>query len=100
VLAPGGILVMRNANRLHPIDQFTGLPLIHLLPPAMTVRVAKRLGRRRSYCRLLPPGRARRELLAAGFTAPVHHAMGGGPAHGPRRLARYTHLSALLPEAG
>ena len=32
-LSPGGWLVMRNPNRLFPLDQFTGIPLLGLLPP-------------------------------------------------------------------
>lgn len=94
VLRPDGILVMRNANRLHPIDQFTGLPLIHLLPPTAAVRAAGRLGRRRSYCRVLSPPATRRELLAAGFSAPIHHPTADRPRHVPL-VAGYSHFSAL-----
>lgn len=95
VLVPGGVLIMRNANRLHPIDQFTGLPLIHLLPPAAAVRAAGRLGRPRSHCRLLSPAATRRELLAAGFAEPVHHATSDRRVAPLELLARYTHFSAL-----
>lgn len=94
VLAPGGVLVMRNANRLYPVDQFTGLPLIHLLPPATAVALARRLGRRRSLCRPRSSRATRAELVAAGFAAARDHPVGAG-----RRspVARYTHLSALRP---
>lgn len=96
LLAPGGAIVVRNPNRLHPVDQFTEIPLLALLAPADAVRVAARLGRRRSLCRLTSPRTARRELAAAGFDDVVHHP-------GPRRiarpalLARYSHFTALRP---
>jgi SAM-dependent methyltransferase len=97
VLTPGGVLVMRNANRLHPVDQFTGLPLIHLLPPATAVRAATLLGRRRSLCRPRSPGATRRELDAAGFADTAHHATSDRLARAPKTVGRYTHLSALRP---
>lgn len=97
VLVPGGVLVIRNANRLHPIDQFAGIPLIQLLPPATAVRAAGLLGRRRSLCRLLSPSATRRELVAAGFAAPVHHATAIRPLRQVEQIARYTHFSAVRP---
>ena len=43
VLRPGGSLIVRNPNRWHPLDQFTGLPLLQLLPPHQaTLRRASR----------------------------------------------------------
>ena len=95
VLAPGGVLVMCNANRLYPIDQFSGLPLIQLLPPAAAVRAAGLLGRRRSLCRPRSPHVTRGELRAAGFAETVHHPTTDRLPRAPRIVARYTHLSAL-----
>lgn len=68
ILRPGGILVGREPNRLHPFDPFTGLPLVHLLPPRATVVVARALGRPRSFVRLRATASARRELERSGFT--------------------------------
>ena len=42
VLRPGGYLIVRNPNRWHPLDQFTGLPLVQLLPATRTTQVAER----------------------------------------------------------
>lgn len=97
LLVPGGTIVVRNPNRLHPVDQFSGIPLLALLAPDDAVQVAGRLGRRRSRCRLTSPRTARRELLEAGFAGVIHHTSGrGGWAH-PSLLARYSHFSALRP---
>ena len=52
VCSPGGWFIMRNPNRLYPRDQFTGLPLLPLLPPAAAAQMAKRRGRPRSSVRL------------------------------------------------
>ena len=95
VLQPGGRVVIRNPNRWSLTDQFTGLPIIQLLPGDLAGNVANRLGRPRSNVRLLSPGKALRELRTAGF-ADVHHE--GFP--GSRRpdvlklVARYQHLTA------
>jgi 2-polyprenyl-3-methyl-5-hydroxy-6-metoxy-1,4-benzoquinol methylase len=97
LLAPGGAIVIRNPNRLHPVDQFSGLPLLSLLAPADAVRVAGRLGRRRSLCRLTSPRTARRELLEAGFVRAIHHAGARSGWARPAVLARYSHFSALRP---
>ncbi len=69
VLRPAGWLAMRNPNRLHPRDQFTGLPLLGLLPPVTAQRVVGRMGRHRSHVRLTSPAGAMLELRRAGF----HH---------------------------
>lgn len=100
LLVPGGVIALRNPNRLHPVDQFTGIPLLGLLPPARTVRLAARLGRRRSLCRLVSPRTARRELLEAGFGAVKLHPNGPARAMRPVAFARYSHLTALRPETG
>jgi 2-polyprenyl-3-methyl-5-hydroxy-6-metoxy-1,4-benzoquinol methylase len=97
LLTPGGAIVIRNPNRLHPIDQFTEIPLLGLLAPADAVRVAGRLGRRRSLCRLTSPRTARRELQAAGFGDVVHHRDADRRLTRPSALARYSHFTALRP---
>lgn len=97
LLVPGGAIVIRNPNRLHPIDQFTEIPLLNLLEPEDAVRLAARLGRRRSLCRLVAPRTARRELLDAGFRDVVQHAGGRRRPTRPVTLARYSHFTALRP---
>lgn len=97
LLVPGGAIVIRNPNRLHPIDQFTEIPLLGLLEPEDAVRVAARLGRRRSLCRLATPRTARRELLDAGFQDVVQHAGGHRRLTRPVTFARYSHFTALRP---
>jgi 2-polyprenyl-3-methyl-5-hydroxy-6-metoxy-1,4-benzoquinol methylase len=99
LLIPGGAIVIRNPNRLHPIDQFSEIPLLGLLPPAEAVKVAARLGRRRSLCRLTSPREARHELLGAGFREVVHHRDGNRRLSRPALLARYSHFTALRPRA-
>lgn len=101
VLRPGGVLIARNPNRWNPVDQFTGLPLIHLLPPRAAVRAAAALGRRRSLCRLASPPAARRELRRAGFVD-VTQAGFGPETHRPNALkafARYQHFTAQRPDS-
>jgi len=97
LLAPGGAIVIRNPNRLHPVDQFSGIPLLGLLAPDEAVRVAARLGRARSRCRLISPRTACRELHEAGFVGAIHHAPARGGISRPALLARYSHFSALRP---
>ena len=67
VLRPGGWTVIRNPNRLHPRDQFTGIPLLPLLSPALAQRLAGARGRARSNVRMRTPGGAVRQLRRAGF---------------------------------
>ena len=64
---PGAWLAVRNPNRLHPRDQFTGLPLLPLLTPALAQRVGGAQGHR-SQVRLTSPPGAMWELRRAGFT--------------------------------
>jgi 2-polyprenyl-3-methyl-5-hydroxy-6-metoxy-1,4-benzoquinol methylase len=66
-LRPGGALVVRNPNRWHPRDQFTGIPLLGLLPPRLAQFACVILRRHRSRVRLLSHRAARRELRRAGF---------------------------------
>jgi ubiquinone/menaquinone biosynthesis C-methylase UbiE len=98
VLKPGGFVVIRNPNRWHPRDQFTGLPLIPLLPPDTATRLAERLGRPRSLVRLASPLEAKRELRRAGFTDVK---LAASPASRwpefMKPIARYQHLVARRP---
>jgi ubiquinone/menaquinone biosynthesis C-methylase UbiE len=98
VLAPGGILVIRNPNRWHPRDQFTNLPLIPLLPPHAATRLSERLGRPRSQVRLVSPLEAKRELRRAGFSDVK---LAASPASRwpefMKPVARYQHLIARKP---
>lgn len=96
VLRPGGWFVARNPNRLHPRDQFTGLPLLPLLSPQMARRVTGALHRHRSEVRLQTPGGAVRELQRAGFTQ-AHWRPLPGHKFGAR-LAGYHHVVAQRPE--
>ncbi len=95
MLRPGGWLVMRNPNRLHPRDQFTGLPLLGLLSPPLAQRVTDALGRHRSHVRLNSPGGAVRQLRRAGFTQ-AHWRAQPGRRLGAR-LAGYYHVVARRP---
>ena len=56
VLVPGGWLVMRNPARMAPLDPFTGLPLVHQLPPALAARLLRRRTPPRSAVRLRTGG--------------------------------------------
>ena len=95
VLRPGGFLIVRNPNRWNPIDQFSGLPLIQLLPPRQATRLAELLGRRRSAVRLTSPLEGVRELRRAGFTEVAHVASPSSTRPASMRLvARYLHLIA------
>ena len=98
VLKPGGLVVIRNPNRWHPRDQFTGLPLIALLPPHAATRLAERLGHPRSEVRLVSPLEAKRELRSAGFTDVT---LAASPASRwpeyMKPIARYQHLVARRP---
>jgi SAM-dependent methyltransferase len=95
VLRPGGWLVSRNPNRWNPIDQFTRLPLVHLLPPRQADATVRALGRRRSRVRLLSPPATRRELTRAGFERVAHVGVPGERRPAALRLfARYQHFAA------
>jgi SAM-dependent methyltransferase len=98
VLRPGGFVVIRNPNRWHPRDQFTGLPLITLLPPHAATRLAGRLGKPRSEVRLVSPLEGKRELRRAGFTDIT---LAASPASRwpefMKPIARYQHLVARKP---
>lgn len=95
VLAPGGQLIIRNPNRWSPRDQFTGIPLIQLLPAERATKLAGSLGRSRSLVRLTSPHQAARELRRAGFEDVAHVASPASrwPSF-MKSLARYQHLTA------
>ena len=99
VLRPGGRLVTRNPNRWSARDQFTGFPLIQLLPPHQAVAVSRRLGKERSLVRLTSGPEAVRELRRAGFEQ-VHNVAPperSWPSF-MRPVARYQHLIARRPK--
>jgi SAM-dependent methyltransferase len=96
VLRPDGRLVSRNPNRLHPRDQFTGLPLLGLLTPPMAQRIASAIGRHRSDVRLHSPGGAVRALRRAGFSQVSWQPHTGAQRAG--RFAAYHHVIARRPE--
>lgn len=99
ILRPGGVLISRNPNRWHPLDQFTGLPFLHLLPPGAAVATARRTGRERSLVRLTSPLSARRELRRAGFVRVVQAGFPGGERPAALKWwARYHHFVASRPE--
>lgn len=98
VLQPGGWLIVRNPNRLTPIDPFTGLPLVAVLDHDRAAAVARRLRRPRSHVRLTSPWGGRAELRAAGFVevagaAPPKRRM-RSPANS---IARYLHVLGRRP---
>lgn len=95
-LRPGGVLVVRNPNRLHPRDQFTGVPGLNALPPRIADAVAGLLRRHRSHVRLLTPAAARRELLAAGFID-VHSVRRPRETRLRALFAGYQHLTGRRP---
>jgi 2-polyprenyl-3-methyl-5-hydroxy-6-metoxy-1,4-benzoquinol methylase len=98
VLRPGGRLVTRNPNRWSARDQFTGLPLIQLLPPRQAVDAARLLGKERSLVRLTSGPEATRELRRAGFEDV--HSVPSPERSWPsfmRPVARYQHLIARRP---
>ena len=97
VLRPGGLLVARNPNRWHPLDQFTGLPALHLLPPNAASRLAVRFGHPRSRVRIVSIPRARRELLEAGFVEATQERVSRERPEWLELFARYQHLSGRRP---
>jgi SAM-dependent methyltransferase len=95
VLRPGGWVAIRNPNRLHPRDQFTGLPLLGLLPRPAAQRVVDALGRHRSEVRLQTPGTTTRQLGRAGFSHAQWRAQPGRRLGA--RFAGYHHVTAQRP---
>jgi ubiquinone/menaquinone biosynthesis C-methylase UbiE len=95
MLMPGGWLVARNPNRLTPLDPFTSLPLVALMPPSLSRRTARALRRHRSDVRLNSPFGATFELRRAGF-AEVRWLPAPGRLAGSR-IGRYHHVVARRP---
>jgi SAM-dependent methyltransferase/O-antigen/teichoic acid export membrane protein len=96
VLRPGGWVAVRNPNRLHPRDQFTGLPLLGLLPARLAQRATRALGRPRPEIRMHSPRGAARQLRGVGFT---HARWRPHPGPGPHgRFAGYHHVLARRAE--
>ena len=95
VLRPGGRMIVRNPNRWSMRDQFTGLPVVHMLPARFASRIAAALGTPRSTVRLVSPLEAVEELRAAGFVDISHHGFPGSRRpEGLKFVARYQHLTA------
>jgi SAM-dependent methyltransferase len=97
VLRPGGWFVMRNPNRLHPRDQFTGLPLLALLPPTGARYVVEKLGRERSSVLLRSPLGAVNELRRSGFAQARWRPVPGRKLGAS--IAGYHHVVARRPSA-
>lgn len=98
VLRPGGFLVMRDPNRLHPIDPFSRLPLVHRLPPGAGSHLARTLGRPRPVVRLASPASFARRLRTAGFSdVTVAGHVGPLAPWLPLRYGRYHHAVARRP---
>jgi SAM-dependent methyltransferase len=95
-LAPGGWLIMRDPNRAHPRDVFTGLPLVHRLPPRAADSLLSRIGIHRSRVRVTTPRAARRELRRAGFERVRYDGAGSRP-RWLDRLAGHHHISGQRP---
>ena len=97
ILRPSGWMITRNPNRWHPLDLFTKLPLLPMLPPRRAMITARRLGRRRAMVRLVSPPTMARELRAAGFTDVAHCTSSNGSADALKLVARYQHFVARRP---
>jgi 2-polyprenyl-3-methyl-5-hydroxy-6-metoxy-1,4-benzoquinol methylase len=97
-LRPGGVLVVRDPSRLRLRDQFTGLPLLGMLPPPLARTVSRVLGRSRSDVRLRSKAVARRELREAGFVD-VQTVAPPGRSRLAASFAAYHHLVARRPGA-
>jgi SAM-dependent methyltransferase len=93
ILAPGGWVVMTNPSRAAPTDPFTGMPLIHQLPPGLARRLTRGRTPPRSHVRLLTAAGASRELRRAGFTSVRSHRVGGRS----WIPSRYVHHAARRP---
>jgi 2-polyprenyl-3-methyl-5-hydroxy-6-metoxy-1,4-benzoquinol methylase len=98
VLRPGGRVLIRNPNRWSARDQFTGVPLLQLLPPHQAVGAARLLGKERSLVRLVSGPGATRELRRAGFerVKNVSPPERSWPSF-MRPVARYQHLIGRRP---
>jgi 2-polyprenyl-3-methyl-5-hydroxy-6-metoxy-1,4-benzoquinol methylase len=93
-MKPGAAILVRDPNRLHPRDHFTGRWLIAALPPRLANAASRALGRRRSFVRLRTPRSTCRELSQVGFVA-TEIASPGGRLR--RTLAGYNLVIARRP---
>jgi SAM-dependent methyltransferase len=93
ILHPGGWIVMCNPSRIAPTDPFTGLPLLHQLPPELARRLTRRRTPARSHVRLQTAFAASRELRRAGFTSVRYHRVGDRR----WRPSRYQHHAGQRP---
>lgn len=101
MLRPGGRMIARNPNRWNARDQFTGLPLLQLLPPGSASAVARKLGRPRSSVRITSPVTAATELRTAGLAEVRQHGFPGSPRpNALKYVARYHHYTATRPPNG
>jgi len=98
VLRPGGWMVVRDPNGHHPVDHFTGIPLLPLLRSQTASRLSTRRGRPRPDLRLVSPRAMRRAFERAGMVAVRHEpARPGRLTRLARPLARYSHFTAQRP---
>jgi SAM-dependent methyltransferase len=72
ILIPGGTVVLRNPSRSWVLDPFTGLPLVHQLPPKLAQALTRRHRPPRSPVRLRTAGGLKRELRRGGFSDVKH----------------------------
>jgi len=101
VTAPGGRIVVFQANRWQVREPFSRDPLVHLLPRPLADAAARTVGweHNQHRVRLVSAGRLARMLGAAGFADPrVGLIRGRTVASGPRaRLGRYYAVVARRP---
>jgi 2-polyprenyl-3-methyl-5-hydroxy-6-metoxy-1,4-benzoquinol methylase len=95
-MRPGAVILVRDPNRLHPRDHFTGRWLIGTLSPQAADAASRALGRRRSLVRLRTPRSTCRELNRVGFVATEIASPGGALR---RTLAGYNLVIARRPLA-
>lgn len=93
LLAPGGVLLLRELNAGHPLDQFTRIPLLALVEPARAARIAGALRMTRPAVRIVAGRTLLAELRAAGFHD-VRRLSDSSrlAARMSRRIARYQHV--------
>jgi SAM-dependent methyltransferase len=98
VLAPGGRLIVHQANRWRWRDPFTRTPLVHMFGPRSAAFLARVFRGEHSQGRvqLIAPGKLRRLLRRDGFTN-VRLARPGRPSAG-QMSARFAGFFALVAE--
>jgi ubiquinone/menaquinone biosynthesis C-methylase UbiE len=95
VLLPNGWVVVRDPNRLAPLDPFTRLPLVAQLSPGLSSGVMRTLERHRSHVRLTSPYGAAFEFRRAGFEQARWRRTRRRRVAAP--FARYHHVVARRP---